>query len=98
MPIKIKASTYAGSFEAEIGTACLAFSVENHGNTEAEICFDGDSPVTVPLPPNTTREFNNINGAFYHGKIVGAFSPLPAGSSEAPINKVVILKSNYFCS
>lgn len=95
MAARIASVSYAADFVEDLGDKCLAFSVENNGTTAADVAFDAEGGAPVILPPGTCREFPNIAGDVYHGRISVTFQPADTGVQA--FNKVTVLKTILYC-
>ncbi|RSK24193.1 hypothetical protein [Hymenobacter metallilatus] len=87
--IKINVETHVGpTFISEL-EGCYSFTVENHGTVPAEVAFNKQSPVYVPLPPGTARSFDCLGNTPYEGTIVGRFAQ-EGGTRRVNVTKSVL--------
>lgn len=94
MPAKIIVENYTADFTSDLGAA-LCFSVDNTGTTPVEIWFD-ESEAAAPLPPGSARQFDYL-GDRYAGQMFGRFLPAPGYEMIAPVKKVTVVKTTFFC-
>ena len=85
---------YTESFDTSLGEVCLAFSIENRGNSILVLTLDNLHQLRVL--PNTSRDWDHIPGMLYKMDLKGAFKPDPA-QTEAQVNEISIIRTVLNC-